>query len=194
MKALYTTLSLCLALALVAFFGGWVVLDYHLHCTVCLRHAHVKEHRFLNFLVSRSERLDQPTGDYERIFGRPCRHVYYKAGLQTANLTQLTKLKEASPISYDDILRPRLQAIQATFDAAKRLADETLTLETFKIIDRLMPPQIRMSPESGLPEKSYEALVLLDLYLRRAKTLDQWRETLTAAQGQFADTSKLPQE
>ena len=57
-----------------------------------------------------------------------------------------------------------------------------------------MPPDIQMQQRRDLPETAQSTVFLLGSFLRRAKTVEQWRAVLDAARKNFSDTSDLPNE
>jgi hypothetical protein len=57
-----------------------------------------------------------------------------------------------------------------------------------------MPPDIQIQQRRDLPETAQSTTFLLGSFLRRARTVEQWRAVLDAARQNFTDTSNLPTE
>jgi hypothetical protein len=85
-----------------------------------------------------------------------------------------------------------MEAISAVYDAEHLFHDRDLTLDTFRLIDILMPPEIRMEQRSDLTRAAQSNLFLFGSLLRDVGTVQQWQRVLDAAKKDFRDTSNRP--
>ncbi len=194
MKPSKFILWLFIALIVCIAFGAWTTYDYGLRCTKCLADKHVVEQQLFGITVSRRTKDRDQAADYERIFGHPCEHVFRKGGFGRGWHSLLGSGIGCGMTGEGVFIRPRIEAVSAAYDAEHRLHDRELTLATFQFIDTLMPPDIPMQQRRDLPETTQSTTFLLGSFLRRAKTVEQWRAVLDAAHQNFNDTSKLPTE
>jgi hypothetical protein len=175
-------------------FGAWTTFDYGLQCTKCLVDKHVVEQHLFGITISRRTEDRDSGADYERVFGHPCQHVFRKGGFGRGSHSLFGSSIGCGITGEGAFVRPRLEAVAATYDAENRLHNHALTVATFGLIDTLMPPEIKMQQRRDLPETAQSTTILLGSFLRRAKTVEQWRAVLDAARKNFMDTSNLPTE
>ena len=185
---LFITFIACIA------FGAWTTYDYGLQCTKCLADKHVVEQQLFGITVSRRIKDGDPAANYERIFGHPCEHVFRKGDFGRSRHSLLGSGIACGITGEGAFVRPRIEAVSATYDAEHRLHDHDLTLATFQLIDTLMPPDIQMQQRRDLSKTTQSTTFNLGLFLRRAKTGEQWLAVLDAARQNFTDTSNLPTE
>jgi hypothetical protein len=193
MKLSKVILCVFAAFILCIAFGAWTTYDFGLRCTKCLADKHVVEQQLFGLTLSRRSKDRDPAADYERIFGHPCEHVFRKGGFGRGWHSLLGSGIGCGITGEGVLIRPRIEAVSAAYDAEQRLHDRKLTLDTFQLIDTLMPPDIQMRHRHDLPETAQSTTLLLGSFLRRAKTVEQWRAVLAAARKDFSDTSNLPE-
>src|SRR4051794_1718609 len=80
-----SVLVLAVAVAMALLFGAWTTEDHELHCTRCLARKYVVDERFLGLMFFRKTTGRPGPGDYERIFNRPCEHVFRRGGFGRQN-------------------------------------------------------------------------------------------------------------
>jgi hypothetical protein len=194
MKAIKIILWLFVALIVCIAFGAWTTYDYGLDCTKCLLGKQVVEQQLFGITVFRRTVNVERAADYERIFGQPCEHIFRKGGFGRGSHSLLGSGIGCGMTGEGVFVRPRVEAVSATYAAEQRLHDHELTLDTFRLIDTLMPPNIQMQQRRDLPETAQSTVSLLGSFLRRVKTAEQWRAVLDAAAKNFSDTSNLPNE
>ena len=194
MKLSKVILWLSIAFIVCVAFGAWTTFDYNLKCAKCLASKHVVEQQLFGITVSRTTKDMDPAADYQRIFGHPCEHVFRKGGFGRGWHSLLGSGIGCGITGEGGFVRPRIEAVSATYDAEHRLHDHDLTLATFQLIDTLMPPDVQMQQRRDLPETAQSTTFLLGSFLRRAKTVEQWRAVLDATRQNFSDTSNLPTE
>lgn len=173
-------------------FGAWSTYDYGLQCTKCLAGKHVVEQQLFGLTVLRGTEDRERAADYERIFGRPCEHVFRKGGFGRGSHSLLGSSIGCGITGEGVLVRPRLEAVFAAYDIERRLIDPELTLATFDLIDTLMPPDISIDQRHAVPDTAQSKSFLISLYLRRANAVEEWRAVLHAARGDFSDRSNLP--
>lgn len=184
----FVALIVCIA------FGAWTTYDYAIGCTKCLLGKQVVEQKLFGITVFRRTVNVERAADYERIFGHPCKHVFRKGGFGCGSHSLLGFSIGCGIIGEGAFVQSRLEAVSATYAVEQRLHDRELTLDTFRLIDTLMPPDIQMQQRRDLPEAAQSTLFLLGSFLRRVNTVGQWRAILDAARENFRDTSNFPNE
>ena len=185
--------------ALLAVFGivivaitgaaAWSEYGYSIVCTKCLATKHATEQRFFGLTIRTAV---SPLGggqDYEGVYGRPCDHVFHQGGCGKTHLGFSSCGKSREGLLYE----PRDSAVAMAFRASKLFPDGVLTKRTFAMIDRLAPPDGTPPSNGGEAERIKEfTLRLLAHFLGRARSADDWRRILQAAEDNFADTTGLP--
>lgn len=183
-----STIIICLLLLLLVVNFGWSSYDYSLQCTKCLADKHVVENCFLGVTYSSSTKDRDPAKDYQRIFGRPCEHLFHKGGFGRSTAGGVS----CGMTSEGIIFSARNSAALAVYAAEERLRDMNLALETFGFIDTRVSPDIKMEHWRRLPENVLPGLFTLSSLLPLAETTEEWRTILHAAQDDFRDVSSLP--
>ena len=89
-------------------------------------------------------------------------------------------------------LRPRIEAVAATYAIERRLPNRELALDTLRTIDQIWPPDIKLEQRQELSQQARGTVLNLSFYLPRVKTVEQWRRVLMAAHSEFKDVSNLP--
>ena len=184
---------LLLVIACTAF-GAWKGYDYSLNCTRCLKSKHVIEQQFFGVTFSRTSKDMDLSADYERIFGHPCEHIFRKGGFGRTSHSLSRSIVGCGLTGDGSLLRPRLEAVSAVYDAEHLFHDRDLTLDTFRLIDTLMPPDIRMEQRNDLTRAAQSNLFLFGSSLRDVGTAQQWQRVLDAAKKDFRDTSNRLRE
>jgi hypothetical protein len=181
-----------LVVALVTAFGGWVVDDYGLRCTKCLETKHVVVQRFLGIPLYKRTQDHKPPGDYERVFGHSCEHVFRKGGFGRTTCSIFGSGIGCGRTGEGMVLAPRISAVGATYEAEKLLHDRELVHETFQLIDSLVPPDSSFERRKELSPIDGVTLMRLAHHLHRVKTAEQWRAVLDAARQGYEALNKLP--
>jgi hypothetical protein len=184
---LYSLLAVAICLAC----GAWTTDDYGLSCAKCLEKKHVVEQRFLGIQLSRRTRDRKPPGDYERVFGHSCEHVFRKGGFGRSRRSIGGSSIGCGTTSEGIFIRPRMQAVAAAYDAEQRLHERDLALETLQLVDTLMPPDFPLERRREMTDVTHSTLWMLGSYLGKVETSGQWRAVLDAARDGFKDVSSL---
>jgi hypothetical protein len=154
---------------------------------------HTVEQRFFGITCFRRTSDGSPGPDYARIFGHPCQHVFRKGGFgRGARFLFMPTVIGCGSTAEGMLVRPRVEAVAATFAAERRLRDRGLALDTFRVIDNLFPPDTESNQLRELPKEARSAASSLGFYLSRVQTVEEWQAVLTAAHGGFKDVSNLP--
>jgi hypothetical protein len=189
------TLSKAAALLLVpllalAASGAWGTYDHGLDCTKCLAHGDVVEERFLGFVFFRRTTFQPQPGDYERIFGYPCEHVFRTGGHGRESHSLLHGSTVGCGMTSAGLfVAPRLDAVGATYDAERRLGSTALAIETLGFIDGRLAPGAEVGSIGDKTWKTTAATLhgLAD-DLRRAATAGDWETALRAARAEAERT------
>ena len=188
-------LRLAIALIVCAALGAWSTYDYGLRCTKCLAGKHVVEQRFFGIPFFRSTTTRATEADYERIFGHPCQHIFRKGGFgRGSRLLFMPAAVACGSTAEGSFVRPRIEAVSATYAVERRLPGRELALDTLRAIDQMWPPDIKLEQREEISQQARSTVLNLGFYLPRVKTVEQWQAVLTAAQGGFKDVSNLPAE
>lgn len=175
---------------------------YKLVCVKCLYSKnHVEENKYIGGISTRQvadlEHVeDSHTADYARIFGHPCQHVFRKGvGVGISRYIPFERPSEGDGHTPEgSFFRWRYRAVEATFDAEHRISNLPLVLETFRLIDSLLPPDAEFKRYKDYAPKVHQTLAALSEYLPRVRNVDQWRNVLECAKNDFRDTPKLDSE
>jgi hypothetical protein len=173
-------------------FGAWTTHDYSLNCAKCLKSRHVIEQHFYGIVFSRTTKDVEPAADYERIFGYPCQHIFRKGGFGRSSHSLSRSIIGCGITAEGSLVRPRMEAVSAVYDAERLFHDRDLTLDTFRLIDTLMPADIRMEQRNDLATTARNNLFLLGTSLRNVETVQQWHTVLDLAKKNLCDPSNLP--
>jgi hypothetical protein len=179
-------LLVAVAFAIAFALGAWTKLEYSLQCTNCLLCRRVIDQRFLGVTFCRSTTEQTPPADYRSIFAQQCQHIFRRGGRGKTSGPVFARLVACGMYSEGILIRPRLDAVSVTYDAARRLGDQQLARETFEFINKLMPPD---APNKGGAANSRELLSQLSQALKSAQTLDDWRRVLQSARKGFPGTN-----
>ena len=188
MKAALLAISLGV-IVLIGSAVAWTTYDYSIICTKCLASKHVEEQRLLGLTFRRATSEGESGEDYQRVYSRPCVHVFHRGGFGRRTLLLIACGKTAEGLRYE----ARDRAVRMAFLAEKRFHDQELTNRTFSIIDRLAPPdEMPPSRDNGPSLTTNETLVQLADYLLRAESVEHWRTILQSAENDFTDKAGRP--
>lgn len=180
--ALWSALAVVLAFLL----GAWTTIDYGLRCTKCLTDQHVVEQRFFGITFARSAKARTPPADYERIFGRPCEHVFRKGGFGWGTHGLLGGIIGCGITGEGMFVEPRIIAIRSVYSAEARLHERDLTLASFELVDRLFPADLNLKDRKSLDYTTPSTLVTFASYLEKAQSVDAWRKAIAEAKDDFS--------
>jgi hypothetical protein len=193
LKPLAALAVLCLLLWFFApvALGAWTTFDYGLCCTKCLRYRHVIEQRFLGIKFHCSTSEWTPGANYTGIFGQPCDHIVRGGGCGRSSHSPHGSVR-CGFTADGSFLRPRIQAVALIFELAGRLGDNQLARDSFKLIDRLMPPDAQSARRPEIPRQSIDSLWQLLYNLERVRTVADWQSVLQSAKEDFRLKRQLP--
>jgi len=192
MKTIKIASAVLVALVVAVALGAWTTYDYNLQCTKCLADRHVVVHRLCGIPFFRSSSQLSSRPGYESIFGQQCQHILRSGGFGRGSVSLFGSRIVCGTTADGRLLRPRMEAVTMTYYLARRLGAHELARDTFALIDRLMPPEARMSRRSESSEQSVSTLFQLHMYLHRVLTVDDWRRVVDCARGGFRETPQLP--
>ena len=190
-KFIYFLFLMVLLTVGCALSGAWSTYDLGLQCTKCLAEKSVVEQRLLGFTVSRQMRNGDAGMDYGRIFGHHCEHIFRKSGFGRGSHSVFGRMVACGKTNEGSFFQVRNKAVFAAFRAEQQYHDQKLTRETFQLIDGLMPPDVQFDV-SQQESPAQVNLMLLEVYLKDVRSVDQWRSVLDSAHQGFSDTSHLP--
>jgi len=170
----------------VALILGGETYDYGLQCTKCLLYRHITVQRCFGIPFYRSSTERTKETDYEGIFGQPCQHIFRTGGF--GRQAWFVGSVGCGSTADGSFLRWRMKAVAMTYELAKRFGDKQTARDTFAIIDRLMPPDSRMSWNAKIPGELFD----LCLYLERVGTREDWLDVLRCATNDFRQKPNLP--
>lgn len=186
MKAL-KRIGIFLGPAVVALLLGGSTYDYGLQCTKCLHYKHVVLQRCFGIPFYRSSSEHANRGDYEKVFGHSCQHIFRKDGFGRSSYSLLGSGGGCGSTAEGTFLRYRTRAVSTTYELVKRVGEKQLARETFAVIDRIMPPETRSSPGAMIPSE----LVSLSIYLDSVQSREDWLEVLRCAVNNFRESPDL---
>ena len=168
-------------------FGAWSTRSTTLNCAKCLAGKHQTQQALFGIPVWWNTSEQKPDAHaYEEVFGVPCEHIFYSQGFCHTTHTVLGSTVGCG--GSNSLIRSRLMAVAATYDAEQRLKDRDLAKETLRFIDQTIPAEIK-DWNRGTSRKGEAIAAQLFTHLSRSQTRKDWRAALVAAQGGFTDTS-----
>ena len=171
--------------AMALLFGGSTY-DYGLKCTKCHLGKHVVLRMCFGIPFYRSSTEGTRAADYQGIFGQPCRHVFRKGGFGRSSW--FFGGGGCGITAEGNILRFRTQAVNTTFELAKRFGDKESARKTFAIIDRLMPPETRRLEGPYIPGE----LIELSFELEKVEKHEDWLNLLRRAESNSTGNPNPP--
>src|SRR4051812_126650 len=125
--------------------GAWTSYDYSICCTKCLLGEHVVGQRFLG-ISFRTTTVRSPAADYEKIHGQRCQHIFRKYGWTGRVSHSIRGSRVGCGNSAEGIFfAPRLEAVSATYTAARTIGEVQLARETLDLIDTLIPADAQVA-------------------------------------------------
>jgi hypothetical protein len=170
--------------------GAWETYDYGLNCTKCELTKHVVDERFLGIAVFRSSTSRGSDAAYRGIFGHPCEHVFRKTGFGAVLHGIPGTPCRCGVTGEGSLFQQRSRAVKATYELDKKFSNKELALESFRLIDRLMPPDTLLTDYRKIPDQSQVTLRRLWDYFFCVETVEEWREVLDCAGDGFVRKPK----
>jgi hypothetical protein len=172
--------------------GAWSTWSYTLRCTTCSATAQLVEQQFLGFPFSPRRSEPRPGAQYERLFGRPCKHVFRRVGFARNTHLLLGMVTVCGVTSEGVMLHGRMEAVQALYRLDLRLPNQELAAKTLALIDRLVAPDAQGNDLRHALRRSGDTLLELAQRLDRVQTVEQWQDVLRCAQENFRHSPELP--
>jgi len=162
---------------------GFSTFDYGWRCTKCLRDSHVIEHQFLGITYWRSSKLRFAGHDLTPITGSPCQHVFRKGGFGRSFGGLFGGGIGCGMTGEGGIFQWRWSSLSAAFELNEQFRNKDLLVETFRVVDTLLPPDATLSfYRTDKAELSLSKLAELSIALEKANSESEWSTALAAAQ------------
>ena len=169
---------------------GFVVYDYHLTCTRCLRSERIVEKKFCGITYPRTEKLTFAGYDLSGLTGAPCQHIYREGGFGRQTYFLGGSVESDGEFPEGVLFRFRMTVLRQAFQLDQRFPDKDLMRETMNFADRCLPPDATVDFMNDPKRERDGYLLISSNSLENAQSGHDWKAALEDAKSQMASDEK----